>query len=204
MKNKIEKLINEIKIKREELYLEYEKLKEKYWYVIEKWKIKFNEEIRKRNKFYKISIAESIFSARVREILSIPFIYSMIIPAIILDIFLFIYQQTAIRLYNIPLVKRSDYIVFDRKKLDYLNFIQKINCIYCSYVNWLFSYAVEVWWRTEKYWCPIKYASRKKWWHDWEEYFADFWDPEWFRNSFQNLEHYKTEFQNREKIEKNK
>ena len=46
-----------------------------------------------------------------------PFIYFMIIPTIVLDIFLFIYQQTAIRLYKIPLVKRSDYLIFDRKQL---------------------------------------------------------------------------------------
>ena len=59
----------------------------------------------------------------------------MIVPAVILDIFLFIYQQTALRLYGIPLVRRKDYIVFDRHKLPYLNLIQKINCLYCAYFN---------------------------------------------------------------------
>jgi hypothetical protein len=118
--------------------------------------------MRKRNKFYKTSLFESIFSARVREILSMPFIYMMIVPAIILDIFLFVYQQTALRFYKVPLVKRSEYIIFERKHLDYLNLIQKVNCLYCSYVNGLFSYAVEIAGRTEKYWCPIKSASRKK------------------------------------------
>lgn len=162
MKNKIEKLLQEIREKREELVVEYEKLKEQYGYVIEKGKIRFSEEMKKRNKFYKTSLFESIFSARVREILSMPFIYMMIVPAIILDIFLFVYQNTALRLYKVPLVKRSEYIIFERKHLDYLNLIQKVNCLYCSYVNGLFSYAVEIAGRTEKYWCPIKYASRKK------------------------------------------
>jgi len=36
MRNKIEKLLQEIREKREELWAEYEKLKEKYGYVIEK------------------------------------------------------------------------------------------------------------------------------------------------------------------------
>jgi hypothetical protein len=45
----------------------------------------------------------------------------MLIPAFILDICLFIYQNTAMRLYRIPLAKRSDYIVYDRKELAYLN-----------------------------------------------------------------------------------
>jgi hypothetical protein len=59
----------------------------------------------------------------------------MIIPALLLDIGLFIYQNTAIRLYKIPLAKRSDYVFFDRQQLAYLNVIQKLNCIYCSYFN---------------------------------------------------------------------
>ncbi|MBW7954481.1 hypothetical protein H3C61_01580 [Candidatus Gracilibacteria bacterium] len=191
MKSKIELLLSEIKQKKEDLYIEYSKLKEKYGYVIEQGKVKFKEEIKKKNKFYKISIFESIFSARVREVLSAPFIYAMIVPAIILDIFLFIFQQTAIRLYKIPLVKRSDYIIFDRKQLDYLNLIQKVNCLYCSYVNGLFSYAVEIAGRTEKYWCPIKNASKKKGGHDWEEYFADYGDPETFMKIMGSIEEFK-------------
>jgi len=101
-----------------------------------------------------------------------------------LDIFLFIYQQTAMRLYGIPLVKRTDYMSLDRKQLSYLNLFQKVNCIYCSYVNGLFSYAVEVSARTEKYWCPIKSAQRKKRNHNWEQDFADYGDPEGFKKCF--------------------
>lgn len=190
MKNKIQSIINEIKQKKEELYKEYEKLKIKYWYIIKKRKIIFLKEFKEKNRLYKISLLESFLWTKIREFLSIPFIYAMIIPAVILDIFLFIYQQTALRLYKIPLVKRREYIIFERRHLDYLNLIQKINCLYCSYVNWLFSYAVEIAWRTEKYWCPIKYANRKKWWHDWEEYFADYWDPEWFKKTFHSIKEF--------------
>ncbi len=191
MNSSISKILEDIKNKKKELILEYSKLKDKYWFSFKWRKIIFNKDIKEKNKKFKISVIESIFSTKVREFLSIPFIYSMIIPAVILDIFLFIYQQTAIRLYWIPLVKRSDYISFDRKHLDYLNVVQKINCLYCSYVNWLFLYAVEIAWRTEKYWCPIKHASKMKWEHDWEEYFADYWDPEWFKQCFRSKDAYK-------------
>ena len=133
-----------------------------------------------------------IFSARVKEILSIPFIYAMIVPAVILDIFLFIYQQTALRLYGIPLVRRKDYIVFDRHKLPYLNLIQKINCLYCAYFNWLVQYAVEVAGRTEKYWCPIKHAKRKYWEHNWEIYFAPYGDAEKFRETFCSVKEFES------------
>lgn len=190
MKSRINKILQEIQQKREELMMEYSKLMEKYHFTFVKWKIVFTNEARIANKRQKKSVFQSIFTAQVREILSIPFIYSMIIPAIFLDLFLIIYQNTAIRLYWIPLVKRSDYIVFDRKHLDYLNWIQKINCLYCSYVNWLFSYAVEVWWRTEKYWCPIKSASKIKWWHYWQQHFADYWDADWFKECFTSTKEY--------------
>lgn len=190
MKTRIKKLIEEINLKKEEIAKEYDLLKDKYWFKIEWrriiWNKWINEELSKKRK----SILDSIFWVTVREIISIPFIWMMLIPALFLDLCLFIYQNTAIRLYKIPLAKRSDYIVFDRKQLSYLNFIQKIDCIYCSYVNWLFQYWVEVAWRTEKYWCPIKHARKKEWEHKWEEFFADYWDVEWFKKCFWNVDEF--------------
>ncbi len=190
MKTKIEKLFEDIKNKKNEITKEYEKLKEKYGFKIEGKKIVFNSSAREENKKFKKSILESIFSAKVREILSVPFIYSMIIPTLILHLFLFIYQQTAFRLYKIPLVKFWDYVIFDRKQLDYLNILQKFNCLYCSYVNWLYQYGVEIAWRTEKYWCPIKHAKKKAWEHSWEQYFADYWDAKWFEKIFTSIKEF--------------
>ncbi len=190
MNSKISQILSDIAQKKEELVWEYEKLKSKYGFSIIKWKIVFKSDIIQKNKKLKQWILNYIFSAQVRHIISIPFIYMMIVPAIILDIFLFIYQNICFRLYWIPLVKRSDYIVYDRKLLDYLNAIQKFNCLYCSYVNWLFSFAVEVWWRTEKYWCPIKHARKMKWWHDWQKFFADYWDSSWFKTIFNSSEEF--------------
>ncbi len=191
MNTKINKIFEEIKDKKAELKLEYEKMKEKYGFRIEWRKIIWNKDEAAKQKKRRKSAWDTFFSATVFEILSIPFIYAMIIPAVILDIFLFMYQQTAIRLYKIPLAKRSDYIVFDRRQLWYLNWLQKINCIYCSYVNWLFQYWVEVAWRTEKYWCPIKSATKKHWDHNWEKYFADYGDVDWFRDVFHSTQEFK-------------
>lgn len=184
MKSKINSILSEIDKKKDELKLEYNNLMEKYGFTLKWGKIVFNTNVINHNKKYRKSLIDSIFSAKIREIFSIPFIYSMIIPALFLDLMLFIYQQSAFRLYWIPLVKKEDYVIYDREKLHYLNIIQKINCMYCTYVNWLFSYAVEIWWRTERYWCPIKHAKKAVWSHNWEKYFADYWDPEWFREVF--------------------
>jgi len=159
-------------------------MKQYYGFSFEKWKIRFTDTAKSYQKKYKTPLWKYAIPKKMKHLVSMPFIYAMIIPAIILDIFLLIYQQTALRLYGIPRVRRSEYIVYDRKHLSYLNLIQKINCLYCSYVNWLFSYAVEIAWRTERYWCPIKSAKRKAGWHEWERFFADYGDPEKFKEVF--------------------
>mgnify|MGYP006289951731 FL=1 len=91
--------------------------------------------------------------------LSIPFIYAMILPAVILDVFLEIFQNICFRLYGIELVKRSNHIKIDRQKLAYLSLLEKFNCMYCGYVNGLFHYATEIGARTEQYWCAIKHQK---------------------------------------------
>ena len=199
MKSTINRIFEEIEQKKKELKIEYEKLREKYNFEYIKWKIKFSEEETKNQRKKKRSFWNMIFSKSTREILSIPFIYGFIIPAIILDIWIFIYQNTAIRLYGIPLVKRSDYISWDRKQLEYLNWLEKINCLYCSYVNWLLSYATEVAWRTEKYWCPIKHARRLETNHNWQKYFADYGDADWFREVYGKIEEF---YEEKKEVEK--
>ena len=93
------------------------------------------------------------------HLMSVPIIYGMSIPLVFLDITLEIYHNICFRLYGIPLVKRSRYIKIDRHKLKYLNWIDKINCAYCGYVNGLVNYARTIAAETEKYWCGIKHKN---------------------------------------------
>jgi hypothetical protein len=71
-----------------------------------------------------------------------------------------IYQIVCFKIYKIPAVKRSKYIIIDRHNLAYLNIIEKINCFYCEYFNGLILYIQEIAARTEQYWCPIKHARK--------------------------------------------
>lgn len=96
---------------------------------------------------------------KFRHLISMPFIYGMIFPSIIFHLCLETYHQVCFRLYRIPLVDGREYFIYDRHLLDTLNFAEKFNCIYCSYVNNLFRYSIEVGGRTERYWCPLKYKS---------------------------------------------
>ena len=100
----------------------------------------------------------------------------MIVPLVILDLSVTIYQQICLRIYRIPLVRRSDYLVIDRHHLDNLNGIEKLNCAYCGYGNGLIAYAREITARTEQFWCPIKHARRTLDVHRRAERFFDYGD----------------------------
>ncbi len=178
MNKTIRELLAKIESLNQDLREEYTRLASKYWFSFQKRKVIFLEEFRKRNKEFKFPTWKYIIPTNIRHLLSMPFIYGMIVPALFLDIFLTLYQWTAFSLYRIPRVKRCDYFIYERRFLDYLNVIQKLNCLYCSYVNGLFAYAVEIGARTERYWCPIKAAHRPKFSHNWYKDFADYGSPE--------------------------
>jgi len=142
---------------------------------------------RKQLKKWRLSWIKSFFPIKIKYLLSAPFIYGMIIPGIIFHIGLEIYHQICFRIYRIPRVKPSDYFVYDRRLLPYLNWFEKLNCIYCSYFNNLLRYATEIAGRTERFWCPIKYAHRMNKTHSQYNKFVDYLDAKTFREKWQEL-----------------
>jgi hypothetical protein len=93
----------------------------------------------------------------LRRLLSVPFIYSLAVPFVLLDGAIWVYQAVCFPLYGIARVRRRDYFVADRARLPYLDWLGKVNCTYCSYANGLLAYATEITARTEQYWCPIRH-----------------------------------------------
>jgi hypothetical protein len=91
-------------------------------------------------------------------ILTSPVIYLCSIPFLLLDLAVTFYQAICFPVYGIAKVPRADYLVFDRGGLQYLNLIEKLGCVYCSYANGLLAYVVEIAARTEQHFCPIKHA----------------------------------------------
>ncbi|MBU1075491.1 hypothetical protein KJ733_01645 [Patescibacteria group bacterium] len=91
--------------------------------------------------------------------ITVPFIWGIVAPLLILDFFMEFYHRICFPIYNIPLVERSKYIKIDRHKLEYLDPLEKINCVYCGYANGLLRYTSEIAAQTEKYWCGIKHAK---------------------------------------------
>lgn len=95
----------------------------------------------------------------LRNIIAAPLIYGVAVPIVLCDLGASLYRAICFRLWGVARVRRSVYVRFDRHKLPYLNPLQKLNCVYCSYANGAFAYFIEVASKTEKYWCPIQEAS---------------------------------------------
>ena len=108
----------------------------------------------------RMGVIKFLGGAAPAVVLTAPVIYSLIIPMVIVDAWVSAYQAICFRAYGLPRVRRSDYIAFDRQKLNYLNFIEKLNCDFCAYANGVIAYVREVASRTEQYWCPIKHAVK--------------------------------------------
>jgi hypothetical protein len=104
----------------------------------------------------------------------------LIIPFVALDIFVSVYQAVCFPIYGIRKVPRSDFIAIDRQHLQYLNGLQKLNCVYCGYCNGVISWVREVAARTEAYWCPIKHARSLAGTHGYYADYADYGDAEAF------------------------
>ena len=101
-----------------------------------------------------------LLGARPAHLLTAPVIYGLIVPLALLDLALTVYQHLCFRAWGIERVRRGSFFAFDRRRLDYLNLIEKLNCDYCAYANGLVAYAREVAGRTEQYWCPVRHATR--------------------------------------------
>ncbi len=185
MTTQLEILLDKIKTLENELIEELQKQEEEFSYEIRKRKVYFEENSIIRHREYVKRMLSYISDAPIKHIISIPFIWSCIVPALMMDVTVSAYQWVCFPLYGIPKVKRQDYIVFDRQFLNYLNIIEKINCAYCSYVNGLIAYVQEIAARTEQFWCPIKHAQRIKNLHSRYQKFINYGDAETYRSKIE-------------------
>jgi len=170
-----------------ELEQQLEEKRQFFQYTLNKGKVSFKKQVRSFQRQHKKTLLKYLKDADFRNILSSPIIYSMIIPLAFMDISITVYQHICFRLYGIPRVKRSNYLVIDRQYLVYLNTIEKFNCMYCGYGNGVISYSREVIARTEQYWCPIKHAKKVLDAHHLSRKFIDYGDAQAYKNELIEL-----------------
>jgi hypothetical protein len=152
-----------------------------------KGKVQFEASVLAEHRRLRSSLRRYILDSSILAILTAPVIYIGVVPFLLLDLFLAFYQTICFPVYGIPKAKRSDYLVFDRGRLGYLNLVERINCAYCSYGNGLFAWAREISARTEQHWCPIKHARRLREAHSRYPHFVDYGNADQYRREIDTV-----------------
>jgi hypothetical protein len=187
MNPQVATLIDKMRSLEAELEAELAKHRAELRVGLEKGRAIFEDEILRRHRELRTRLSAYILAARPLVVITAPVIYSMIVPLVLLDLFITVYQAVCFPVYGIPKVRRRDYLVFDRHHLAYLNALEKLNCAYCSYANGLIAYVREIASRTEQYWCPVKHARRLIGAHAYYAAFEDYGDAEGYRRRLEEL-----------------
>ena len=187
MNPKVNDILQHIRALEAELETELESRREALHVRFEHHRVRFEHEILQRQRHFKTGVVEYLGRAELRNIVTAPVIYAMIVPLLVLDIGVTLYQFLCFPMYRIDKVRRVDYMAFDRRHLAYLNIIEKFHCSYCSYANGLAAYIKEIIARTEQYWCPIRHARRLLQAHSHYGQFVDYGDAEAYRSELEPL-----------------
>lgn len=146
-----------------------------------------NAALRLYHRQHRVRLLRYLLSADLGTMATAPIIYSMIVPFALLDLWVALYQAACFRAWGIARVRRRDYFAIDRHKLSYLNGLEKLNCLFCSYANGVIGYVREVAARTEQYWCPIRHARRTRHPHDRYAAFPVYGDAAGYRAGLMSL-----------------
>ncbi|MGZ3237246.1 MAG: hypothetical protein ACXWIN_07470 [Burkholderiaceae bacterium] len=160
MDQRIRELLSQITSLEDELRSALHEKETRLFYQINGKRVEFTGTIREAHRKLKMNVFRWIVVDRPQNFITGPIIYGMIFPLTLLDLCVTLYQAICFPIYKIAKVRRTDYIVLDRRQLQYLNFFERFHCTYCEYANGLLAYATEIVARTEQYFCPIKHARK--------------------------------------------
>jgi len=181
MNSTIDSLVRKIQELEDAAETELADQRRRFHYTIEQRRVAFEDAVKVRHLELRTGILRFIRSSSVTGLLVSPLIYVLIVPLLLLDIAVSLFQALIFPIYAIRKVPRSDFIVIDRHHLAYLNPIERLNCDYCGYANGLLAFAREIAGRAEEHWCPIKHARRTHGQHRRYYGFAEYGDAEGYR-----------------------
>ena len=160
MNERITQLVAQMAALEDELLTALHDQESRMFFQIKGKRVEFERSVRDAHRKLKKNFFRWLVTNRPQNLITGPIIYGMVLPLLMFDLCVSFYQWACFPIYGITKVKRSDYIVFDRHQLGYLNFVEKFHCLYCEYGNGLMAYMVEILARTEEYFCPIKHARK--------------------------------------------
>jgi hypothetical protein len=185
--SRIDDLIEQMRGLEAQTQVEFDKRREDFAFTVQNRRIRFSEEVSELQRGLKTGVFKYVTGSTLLKVITAPVIYAGVVPMLLVDLFLWVYQSICFPVYGIPKVKRADYLELDRGDLPYLNAIEKMNCAYCGYANGLASYFREISARTEQYWCPIKHARRIQSAHSRYPQFFEYGDAESYRLGLERL-----------------
>ncbi|MBI4805155.1 MAG: hypothetical protein HY795_07960 [Desulfovibrio sp.] len=185
--SKVDDILDRIELLEKELLEELRKTEDELLYTIRDKKVRFSEEVKQYHRKMTLKWLDYVYESGAMKILTIPIIWSALIPAAFMDLVVNVYQLACFPIYGIPRVKRGEYVIMDRHVLSYLNWIEKLNCAYCSYFNGLIAYVTEVAARTEQYWCPVRHARPLKSVHSRYRHFFEYGDAKGYRERLEEV-----------------
>jgi hypothetical protein len=160
MKDRINEILAQMAALEDELRSVVHAQESRMFFQIKGKRITFEHTVKTAHRKLKNNFFRWLVTNRPQNLITGPIIYSMVLPLMLLDLCVSFYQWSCFPIYGITKVRRSDYIVFDRHHLEFLDFIEKFHCTYCEYGNGLMGYMSEILARTEEYFCPIKHARK--------------------------------------------
>lgn len=187
MSSHVERMLRRLHDVEDELVREANEQQHRWHYRFHRGRIWFDRETRAVHRTLRVGIAAFVWQGSILSLLTAPLIYSLVIPLLILDLWVTLFQWSCFPIYGIARVRRRAYFAIDRHKLAYLNGIEKLHCTYCSYANGLFAYVTEVAARVEQYWCPIKHGRAIPSPHHRYHHFFDYGDALRYRNQLSSL-----------------
>ena len=134
-----------------------------------------------------VSLGRYGWHGRFLALITAPLIYGCLIPFALLDAAITLYQSVCFPIYKIPTVSRKRHFIFDRGKLRYLNLIERVHCLYCSYANGVASYVAEIAARTEQHWCPIKHKTHYRHPYSRHDHFFHYGDAQDYRDRIEEV-----------------
>ncbi|WP_438969921.1 hypothetical protein [Methylophaga sp.] len=184
--SRTEELLQQIRQLEEKLRVELNQRSQVIGFKIKGKKVTFERSIKLEHKRRKLGAWRWLFGVRPLNLITAPIIYTMVIPLLMVDLLVSFYQYTCFPIYGIHTVKRGDYIVFDRHRLNFLNMFERLHCLYCAYGNGVVAYIREVLARTEQYFCPIKHAHKVLGTHDRYYQFIEYGDANDYHQRVEN------------------
>ncbi len=181
MESDIEDLVRRLVRLEDELERKLEAQRSELQYRMEKKRVVFEESVLRRHRAIRTGLLTFLRHSPLATLIVAPAVYGLILPLVLLDLSVYVFQLVCFTAWGMERVRRSDHVIVDRHRLAYLNGIEKLNCAYCGYANGVIAYAREAASRSEQYWCPIKHALRVRTPHQRYRRFVNYGDAEGFR-----------------------